>query len=111
MLESLAIARNAKSDAAESVALINLADIYLRRQDFKEVLELSQRSLELANASGNAHAATNKANMGFALLGLGQIDAGKRLAERGGGGVRASRRRRGNRRLARRVRPVSCRGG
>ena len=82
MLESVAIARSAKSDAAESMALINLADVYLRRQDFKEVLELSQRSLELANASGNVFtAATNKANIGFAQLGLGQIEAGKRLAE------------------------------
>jgi len=82
MQESLAIARSAKSDAAESMALINLADVYLRRNDFKEVLELSQRSLELANASGNTSiAATNKANIGFALLGLGRIESGKRLAE------------------------------
>ena len=82
MLESVAIARSAKSDAAESMALINLADVYLRRKDFKEVLELSQRSLELANASGNVFtAATNKANIGFAQLGLGSIEAGKRLAE------------------------------
>jgi diguanylate cyclase (GGDEF)-like protein len=82
MLESVAIARSARSDAAESMALINLADVYLRRQDFKEVLELSQRSLELANASGNIlTAATNKANIGFAQLGLGHIEAGKRLAE------------------------------
>jgi diguanylate cyclase (GGDEF)-like protein len=82
MQESLAIARSARSDVAESMALINLADIYLRRKDFKEVLELSQRSLELANASGNTStAATNKANIGFALMGLGRIDAGKQLAE------------------------------
>ncbi len=75
MLESLAIARSAKSDAAESMALINLADVYLRRNNYKEVLELSQRSLELANALGNTStAATNKANIGFALLGLGRID-------------------------------------
>ena len=82
MLESLAIARNAKSDPAESMALINLADVYLRRDNYKEVLDLSQRSLELANSLGNVFtAATNKANMGFALLGLGRIDSGKRLAE------------------------------
>ncbi|MEO8345476.1 MAG: diguanylate cyclase [Betaproteobacteria bacterium] len=82
MQESLAIARSANSDAAESMALINLADVYLRRNNFKEVLELSQRSLELATALGNtATTATNKANIGFALLGMGRIDAGKRLAE------------------------------
>jgi diguanylate cyclase (GGDEF)-like protein len=82
MQESLTIARSAKSDAAESMALINLADVYLRRNDYNEVLELSQRSLELANALGNTStAATNKANIGFALLGLGRIESGKRLAE------------------------------
>jgi diguanylate cyclase (GGDEF)-like protein len=82
MQESLAIARSSHSDPAESMALINLADIYLRRNDFNEVLALSQRSLELANTLGNtATAATNKANIGFAFLGLGRIDAGKRLAE------------------------------
>ena len=82
MQESLAIARGARSDVAESMALINLADVYLRRKDWKEVLELSQRSLELANAFGNTStAATNKANIGFALLGMGRLDAGKQLAE------------------------------
>jgi diguanylate cyclase (GGDEF)-like protein len=82
MQESLAIARGARSDAAESMALINLADVYLRRNELKEVLELSHRSLELANASGNASTiATNKANIGFALMGLGRIEAGKVLAE------------------------------
>ena len=82
MQESLAIARNAKSDVAESMALINLADVYLRRNDYREVLALSQRSLELAEALGNTSTtATNKANIGFAQLGLGHIDEGKRLAE------------------------------
>ncbi len=82
MLESLAIARAAGSDAAESMALINLADVHLRRGNYKEVLDLSQRSLELATALGNtATVATNKANIGFAMLGLGRIDAGKKLAE------------------------------
>ncbi len=56
-------------------------------------------------------AATNKANIGFAQLGLGQIEAGKRLAEQAveeyerAGAVAEI----GD--IARRVRPASCRGG
>ena len=65
------------------MALINLADVYLRRNELKEVLELSHRSLELANASGNASTiATNKANIGFALMGLTYGPLGTCLAER-----------------------------
>jgi len=80
--EALAIARNAHSDAAESLALVNLADIYLRRKDFQAALDLSRRSLELARAFGDTSLmATSKANRGFAMLGLGQIEAGKRLAD------------------------------
>jgi diguanylate cyclase (GGDEF)-like protein len=82
MQEALAIARAAGSGVEESLALINLADIHLRRKDFDAVLEVSRQSLELATRSGDgALIATNKANMGFALFGLGRTDAGKRLAE------------------------------
>ena len=82
MHEALAIARAAGSGVEESLALINLADIHLRRKDFDAVLEVSRQSLELATRSGDgALIATNKANMGFALFGLGRTDAGKRLAE------------------------------
>jgi diguanylate cyclase (GGDEF)-like protein len=82
MQEALAIARAAGSSVEESLALINLADIYLRRRDFDTVLEMSRQSLALATQSGDgALIATNKANMGFALFGLGRIEAGKRLAE------------------------------
>jgi diguanylate cyclase (GGDEF)-like protein len=82
MQEALAIARNAKSDVLECYALINLSDIYLRRKDYKTTYELSERSLKLAQQSDDMSLiAVNKANMGFALFGLGRIDAGKRLAE------------------------------
>ena len=80
--EALAIARNAHSDAAESLALVNLADIYLRRRDFRTALDFSRRSIEIAREFGDTSLmATSKANMGFALLGLGRIEAGKRLAD------------------------------
>jgi len=82
MQEALAIARTAKSDVTESYALINLADIYLRRKEYKTALDLSERSLNLAQQQDdNGLIAVSKANMGFALFGLGRIEAGKRLAE------------------------------
>jgi len=82
MQDALAIARNAKSDVTECYALINLADIYLRRKDYKTAFDLSERSLKLAQQQDNISlVAVNKANMGFALFGMNRIDAGKRLAE------------------------------
>jgi len=80
--DALAIARKAQSDVEESLALINLADIYLRRKEFKTALDLSQRSLQLATRIQDVGLiATSKANIGFALFGLGRIDEGKRPAE------------------------------
>jgi diguanylate cyclase (GGDEF)-like protein len=82
MQEALAIARKAQSTPAESLALINLADIELRRRRFDSALDHSRRSLELARAYDNASLiATSKANMGFALFGLGRPAEGKRLAD------------------------------
>lgn len=82
MQEALAIARAARSDVEECLALINLSDIYLRRKEFRKAFELSERSLRLATRiQDGGMIATNKANMGFALFGLGRIDDGKRLAE------------------------------
>ena len=82
MQEALAIARKAQSKVAEGLALINLADIQLRRKRFNDALDLSRRSLALAREFDNAGSmATSKANMGFALFGLGRSVEGKRLAD------------------------------
>jgi len=82
MVDALAIARGAKSTAAESLALINLADIRLRRRQFAEALEISRRSLALAREFDDvSKMAASKANMGFALFGLGRPAEGKRLAD------------------------------
>ena len=82
MEEALAIARAAGAQVIESHALINLADIRLRRKEFRDALELSRRSLQLAAEFGDPRlTATSKANMGFALFGLGRISEGKRLAD------------------------------
>jgi diguanylate cyclase (GGDEF)-like protein len=82
MEEALVIARRARSQVAEAKGLINLADIRLRRKQFGDALDNSRRSLELAQAVGDTNfVATSKANMGFALLGLGRIPEGKRLTD------------------------------
>ena len=82
MQEALAIARRAGSNVEESLALINLADIHLRRKNFRAALDISRQSLELSNKLHDGSLiATNKANMGFALFGLGRMADGKRLAE------------------------------
>jgi diguanylate cyclase (GGDEF)-like protein len=80
--DALAIAHRAQSKTTESKALINLADIHLRRQDFEAALALSRRSLALARETDDVGlAATSRANLGFALFGLGRAREGKRHAE------------------------------
>ena len=80
--DALAIARTAGSPTAESLALVNLADIYLRRKDFRTAYDLARSALDAARAFDDASLmATAKANMGFALLAMGRVDAGKRLAD------------------------------
>ena len=82
MEEALAIARTSRSQVAEARALVNLADIRLRRKQYTEALDLARRSLQLAQSSGDpALIATSKANAGFSLLGLGRIAEGKRLTD------------------------------
>jgi diguanylate cyclase (GGDEF)-like protein len=82
MEEALAIARKGRSQVAEGRALVNLADIDLRTKQFGAALDAARRALALARASGDKRlAAACKANMGFALLGLGRIAEGKRLTD------------------------------
>jgi diguanylate cyclase (GGDEF)-like protein len=82
MEEALAIARKSQSKIAESRALVNLSDIMLRRHRYKEALDLARGSLDLAEQlSEPTLAATSKANMGFALFGLGRVADGKRLTD------------------------------
>jgi diguanylate cyclase (GGDEF)-like protein len=82
MERALAIARRAHSEVAETRVLVNLADLRLRRSQFTEALELSRRALTLAQALGDPYLeATTKANMGFALFGLGRVAEGKRLTD------------------------------
>jgi diguanylate cyclase (GGDEF)-like protein len=82
MEEALALARKSRSQVGEGLALINLADIKLRRKDFNDALNLSRQSLALGieyNDIGSI--ATSKANIGFALFGLGKANEGRRYAD------------------------------
>ena len=80
--EALTIARTARSEIAEARALVNFSDIRLRRKQYAEAHDLARRSLQLGQSVGNRQlTATSKANMGFALLGLGRIAEGKRLTD------------------------------
>jgi len=82
MEEALALARKSRSQVGESLALINLADIRLRRKEFNDALNLSRHSLALAIEFNDAGSiATSKANIGFALFGLGRAAEGRRFAD------------------------------
>ena len=82
MQEALALARKSRSKAGEGLALINLADIKLRRKDFNDALELSRQSLALGVEYNDISSiATSKANIGFALFGLGKATEGRRYAD------------------------------
>ncbi len=82
MQEALEIARRSQSKIAEARALVNLSDIMLRRHRYKEALELARHADDLSDTLGDVSlAATSKANMGFALFGLGRVAEGKRLTD------------------------------
>ncbi len=80
--EALATARHAGSRVAEALAVVNLADVYLRRKDYRKAHELSRESLELARGLDDmALMSVSKLNMGLALLGMGRVESGRRLAD------------------------------
>jgi diguanylate cyclase (GGDEF)-like protein len=82
MTDALALARKSRSKVGESLALINLSDIKLRRKEFGDALALSRESLAIAKEYNDVSSiATSKANIGFALFGLGRPNEGKRYAD------------------------------
>jgi diguanylate cyclase (GGDEF)-like protein len=66
-----------QSKIAESRSLVNLSDIKLRGHRYKEAFEIARQSLGLAvELDDTGLASTSKANMGFALFGLGRVYEG-----------------------------------
>ncbi|MBK7589842.1 MAG: diguanylate cyclase [Betaproteobacteria bacterium] len=81
--QALGIAREAKSTHIERWVLINLADFHLRQGEYARTLEVSQRSLALAEAmQSQDDVASSSANVGFSLLLLGRADEGRDYADR-----------------------------
>jgi len=61
---------------------VNLADMSLKSQDYKQALALSRESKKAALASGNTEIADiSQFNEGIALIYLGQTDAGRETIE------------------------------
>jgi diguanylate cyclase (GGDEF)-like protein len=81
--QALAIARDAKSTHIERWVLINTADFHLRHGEYASALELSRRSLALAEQTQAwDDVASSSANVGFALLMLGRAEEGRAHADR-----------------------------
>ena len=99
MEEALALARKSRSQVGESLALINLADIRLRRRQFNDALELSRQSLALATEY-NDMAADRDQQGEHRIRAVRARTRGRRQAVRGRGArrIRAHGRDRRNRR-------------
>ncbi len=81
--QALAIARDAQSTGIERWVRINLADYALRHGEYAAALEMSRRSLALAEATqAREDIVSSLANTGFALLMLGRADEGRAHADR-----------------------------
>ena len=83
MQEALAIAHKSQSKIAESRALVNLSDIMLRRHRYRDAHRprADDRSISRSSSTTRAWRRPSKANMGFALFGLGRVPEGKRLTD------------------------------
>ncbi len=80
---ALALARSAGLQRLQPMLLTNLADAQLRLRQPRQALRTVEEALPLAERLGEVrvlHALRN--NAGLALIGLGQIEAGKREMER-----------------------------
>jgi diguanylate cyclase (GGDEF)-like protein len=81
--QALAIARDAQSTGIERWVRINLADFALRHGEYAGALEMSRRSLALAEATqAREDIVSSLANTGFALLMLGRADDGRAHTDR-----------------------------
>jgi diguanylate cyclase (GGDEF)-like protein len=80
--EALALARSSKSRWARASRSSTSRTSGCGAREFAEALALSRQSLSLATEYNNiGYIATSKANIGFALFGLGRASEGKRYAD------------------------------
>jgi diguanylate cyclase (GGDEF)-like protein len=84
LLSALALERRIGADAMISNTLVNLADSYLKQQDWRRALTYAQQALEQAQKlHDDALAATARVNVGQAYLGMGRLAEGKKHIEQG----------------------------
>ena len=84
LLAALALERRIGADAMIANTLVNLADSYLKQQDWRRALAYAQQALEQAQKlHDDALAATARVNVGQAYLGMGRLAEGKKHIEQG----------------------------
>jgi len=84
LLSALALERRIGADAMIANTLVNLADSYLKQQDWRRALAYAQQALEQAQKlHDDALAATARVNVGQAYLGMGRLAEGKKHIEQG----------------------------
>ncbi|KQV37139.1 diguanylate cyclase [Massilia sp. Root335] len=84
LLSALALERGIGADAMVSNTLVNLADAYLKQQDWRRALMYAQQSLDQAQKlNDDSLAATARVNVGQAYLGMGRLAEGKKQIEQG----------------------------
>jgi diguanylate cyclase (GGDEF)-like protein len=84
LLSALALERGIGADAMVSNTLVNLADSYLKQQDWRRALMYARQSLDQAEKlHDDALAATARVNAGQAYLGMGRLAEGKKSIEQG----------------------------
>jgi diguanylate cyclase (GGDEF)-like protein len=75
--KALAITRGAELWGLEASIRGNIADYYLRREDYPRAEQESRKALEVASkVSDENHLMMAKANLGFALMGQGRLAEG-----------------------------------
>jgi diguanylate cyclase (GGDEF)-like protein len=84
LLSALALERRIDADAMVANTLVNLADAYLKEQEWRRALTYAQQALDQAEKlHDDALAATARVNVGQSYLGMGRLAEGKKNIELG----------------------------
>ena len=84
LLNKLEVVRKMGAQAMVASTLVNLSDIYLKKNDYPRALRFGTESLNAALALHDGHTeATARINIGQAYLGMGRVAEGKKSFERG----------------------------
>lgn len=82
--QALQIARNGLLTRLQATALHNLGEILLQRKAYAEAEPLLREAMDsYTQAQERIHAAMSRANLGFALMGQGRVQAGVHEVEEG----------------------------